>query len=301
MAETGGVHVEFLAGPRLLPTSPPPYRSSVSFNRARSALIGTRFGDLRSVAETGSTNADMLTLLRSAGLAGLDAPGPIVLIADHQTSGRGRLDRVWQAPPGASVLMSIGMPLVALPADRRSMLTTALSLAVTDATSELGIPEVGVKWPNDLVAGAPNHRKLGGILAEVHLVDGVGECVIAGVGLNVNWPEIPGDLADIATSMNQLVGHEVDRDDLVIALLRSLDQRWLPALEGGAAGLSTLGDAARDRSATLGRRVRVELPRGELIGVASDIGADGALTVIDDGGVAHTVTVGDVVHLRTTD
>src|SRR5690349_17796857 len=87
------------------------YLSSVSFHRAKSALLGTRFGDLRSVAETGSTNADMRTLLGSAGLSGVGSPSPVVLVADHQTAGRGRLDRTWQAPPGASVLMSIGMPV----------------------------------------------------------------------------------------------------------------------------------------------------------------------------------------------
>src|SRR6187431_889363 len=87
------------------------YLSSVSFHRAKSALVGTRFSDLRSVVETGSTNADMRTMLASAGLAGVHSPSPIVLLADHQTAGRGRLDRTWQAPPGSSVLMSIGLPV----------------------------------------------------------------------------------------------------------------------------------------------------------------------------------------------
>jgi BirA family biotin operon repressor/biotin-[acetyl-CoA-carboxylase] ligase len=71
----------------------------------------TRFADLRAVSETGSTNADVRDLLRARRPGDASATSPVVLVADHQTAGRGRLDRSWQAPPGASVLMSIGLPV----------------------------------------------------------------------------------------------------------------------------------------------------------------------------------------------
>jgi len=280
------------------------YLSSVSFHRAKSALLGTRFADLRSVAETGSTNADVRTLLGSAGLSGVASPSPIVLVADHQTAGRGRLDRSWEAPPGASILMSIGMSVADLQVERRGLLTTCLALAVVDATAEAGLQQVRIKWPNDLVvevpadeASGPGYRKLGGILAELVTVEGAGDCVVLGLGLNVNWPEVPAELAGTATSLNHLAGHDLDREDLVAGILRSLDALRLPQLESGGPPVALAADY-REHSATLDRRVRIELPQGELTGVAVEVTADGALVVADDAGERHTVTVGDVVHLR---
>ena len=289
----------------------------MSFHRAKAALVGTRFADLRSVADTGSTNADMRGLLDAAALAGVSVPSPIVLLADHQSAGRGRLDRSWQAPSGSSVLMSIGLPVPTIPPQRRSLLTTCLALAVTDATASLGLDQVRIKWPNDLVIdapgdvpphapsdvpgagagdGGPGYRKVGGILAELHCVAGSGDCLILGIGLNVNWPEIPDELALLATSLNHVAGHDIDRDDLVAQILTLLDRVWLPALD--AADLAPLSEAYVARSATLGRDVRVELPGSELIGRATRVAADGALVVVDAAGTEHTVTVGDVVHLR---
>lgn len=281
----------------------------MSFHRAKAALVGTRFADLRSVADTGSTNADMRSLLDDAALAGAGSTAPIVLLADHQSAGRGRLDRTWQAPAGSSVLMSIGLPVAHIPQERRSLLTTCLALSVTDATAALGVASVQIKWPNDLVVdpptdepiasaadAGPGYRKIGGILAELYPVDGLGDCMILGIGLNVNWPEIPDELSVLASSLNSLAGHELDRDDLVIELLTSLDRVWLPALDGS--GSQRLGGAYAERSATLGRDVRIELPVGQLEGRALRVTPDGALVVLDTDGVEHTVTVGDVVHLR---
>jgi len=271
----------------------------MAFERAKAALVGTRFSDLRWVAGTGSTNADMLGLL--AERAGVPGPAtPIVLLADHQSAGRGRLDRTWEAAPGSSLLMTIGLPLADLPVPRRTLLTAALAVSVTDAQ-----PELRIKWPNDLVAvgvGADGgDRKVGGILAEVHTVAGVGDCALLGMGLNVNWPQIPDDLDGIATSLNLLLGGDVDREVLVAELLVALDSRWLPLVGNRAGGIEEFLDAYRARSATLGRRVRVELPGAELFGTAVDIEPDGALVIEDDQRVRRAVTVGDVVHLRPTD
>jgi BirA family transcriptional regulator, biotin operon repressor / biotin---[acetyl-CoA-carboxylase] ligase len=274
-----------------------PYLSPVSFERAKAAVAGTRFADLRWVAETGSTNADV-----SAAIAERAAPGdPIVLVADHQTAGRGRLQRSWEAPPGTSVLMTVALPVDDVPPRRRTLLTSALALAVTDVRAELG-----VKWPNDLVVPSPaglavddpvGYRKVGGILAEVHELVGAGAWALLGIGLNVNWPAIPADLEPSATSLNLVVGHEVDREDLVADVLVAFDGRWLPLVEHGDPGGELLA-VYRERSATLGRTVRVELPDAELVGVATDVADDGALVVTDDEGVGHSVTAGDVVHVR---
>ena len=212
--------------------------------------------------------------------------------------------------------MTIGLPLAEFPPEHLTLLTTCLALAVTDATRALGIEQVNIKWPNDLVCDsapvsdpvsepspnrvehAPTYFNLGGILAEVHQIPGLGDCALLGLGLNVNWPELPPELVGIASSLNKIVGHEIDREQLLIELLTSLDVKWLPELQDPEGDQSVLYQTYRARSATIGTRVRVELPQGELVGVATGIATYGALLLRDDFGHDHVVTVGDVVHLR---
>lgn len=269
----------------------------MSFERAKAALSGTRFADFRWVEETGSTNADMVEILRTQDPS--EDRRPAVLVADHQTSGRGRRDRSWEAPPGSSILMSIGLPLAGIEADRWPLVNAAVALAAVDAA-----PDLRVKWPNDLVApgsGADGaDLKVGGILAELHAdLGGMGDCLVVGVGLNVNWTRMPDELADTATSLDILLEGEVDASVIVTDLLVSLDSRWLPRLGRSSPSVDELLDAYRSRSATLGRQVRIELEGGsELSGTAVDIDASGALVVETPDGSRSTITVGDVVHVR---
>src|SRR6476660_2337624 len=111
------------------------------------------------VEETGSTNADLVAAARAGASAGT------VLVADHQTAGRGRLDRTWQAPPGASLLLSV-LFRVDLPVADAHLLTTAVGVSAVDACQELTEVQARLKWPNDIVvdAGSSTVRKLGGIL-----------------------------------------------------------------------------------------------------------------------------------------
>lgn len=263
----------------------------MDFERAKAALAGLRFADLRWVAATGSTNDDVRRWL-TEGSAG---PEPVVLVADHQTQGRGRLDRSWQAPPGSSVLMTVGLPVSHVEPPRHPLIPIALALAVTDA-----FPQLALKWPNDLVVPVPadelGYRKAGGLLAEALEVDGV-PWLLVGLGLNVNWPSFPPELEASATSLDRIVGRPVDRADLVVGTLTAFATRWLPLLEDPERVTELLG-AYRARTTTLGARVRVQLFDTQIVGVAADLRDDGALVVTDDGGVEHAVTAGDVVHLR---
>jgi BirA family biotin operon repressor/biotin-[acetyl-CoA-carboxylase] ligase len=268
-----------------------PYLSPVGFDRAKALLSGSRFADLRWVAETGSTNADVRDLLAS----GASRTEPLVLVADHQTAGRGRRGRDWQAPPGTSLLMTIGLRVDGLAAERRPLLGTALALAVHEAR-----PELSLKWPNDLVvAGAPDdplgYRKVGGLLAESHRL-GDGDWVLLGIGLNVNWQEVPAELAEVATSLDRVLGRQVDREELCAEVLGAFDRRWWDLV--GRTELTELRSAYREASATIGSRVRVELPGSEVVGTATGITELGALQVLDDEGAVQVVSVGDVVHLR---
>lgn len=256
--------------------------------RATSALTGTRFARFHWVEETGSTNADLLRVARDGG-------PEQVLGADHQTAGRGRLGRVWEAPPGASLLCSI---LVRPPSGSGDphLVTTALGLAAAEAVEAVTGVTVGVKWPNDLVAGTsqvPDDRKLAGVLAESTVVDGRVDAVVVGIGLNVNWPDgFPDELAATAVSLRQLVGHDVDRTDLVVAMLRRF--------EAHLAAPERVRDDVLARSATVGRVVRVERGDGSVVGTATGLTADGRLLLEVDG-ATHEIAVGDVVHLRPTD
>lgn len=224
------------------------------------------------VDSTGSTNDDLLR----AAAAG-EAVDRTVLLAAHQTAGRGRLDRRWDAPPGANLLASIYFARVpARPAEITQRVGLAIVAAV-EATAGRPIVTVALKWPNDVLAG---DAKLAGVLAQ--RAAGV-PGVVVGFGVNVGWAP-PG-----AARLDDLVDANPARPpDVLAEILRCLD-----ALPGVVAG------AYRARLATLGRDVRVLLPGGgELVGRATDVTPDGALVVTGDDGREHRFEAGDVVHLR---
>lgn len=288
--------------------------------RARAALAGTRFADVRWVAETGSTNADVLALARDG------APEGVVLVADHQTAGRGRRDRTWVAPPEGSLLVSV---LLRPPARVAAAVTMAAAVAMAAAVEQVAaVParvRVGLKWPNDLVVDtAAGERKLAGLLAEADWPAGSTisggyrppapedrAVVVVGAGVNVSWPVMAPDpaggdaaldpsvaeVAGIATALNWL-GAEVDRVELLAAYLRGLEGLYAALLLDGPAGLL---DQWRERSATLGRRVRVDLGVDDVEGTAVDVTPEGQLVVEAIDGTRRTIAVGDVVHLRPAD
>jgi len=273
--------------------------------RARAALAGERFADVRWVGETGSTNADALALARAG------APEGIVVVADHQTAGRGRRDRAWAAPPGGSLLVSV---LLRPRAPVAGAVTMAAAVAMAAAVEDVAGVAAGVKWPNDLVvATAGGDRKLAGVLAEADWPAGTTisggsrppapyerAVVVVGVGVNVAWPaDVSGDpdlaaVAETATALSWL-GADVDRVDLLVAFLRGLAARYDDL---SAEGPDALVAEWRRRSATLGRRVRVDLGADDLEGMAVDVTPEGHLVVEADTGERRTVAVGDVVHLR---
>ena len=213
------------------------------------------------MAETGSTNDDLLAA------AGKDAPDRAVLYADHQVAGRGRLDRTWTAPRGTNLLVSFLFR--AVPGDP-SELTRRVGLAAVDAAQVVAGVTASLKWPNDVLVG---DHKLAGILAQ----RGSGGEVVVGLGLNVGW----------APDGGARLGDDIEPAAMLRAVLAAFD--GLPA---------DIGQRYRSALATLGRRVRIELPADELVGRAVDVEPDGRLVVVDECAITHRVSVGDVVHLR---
>ena len=228
-------------------------------------LTGTRFRDVRWFERIDSTNRYLLECAAEGADEG------VVAVADEQTAGRGRLGRTWVAPAGAALLASV-LLRPELPVGRTHLVTLAAGLAALDAVEALSDAHAGLKWPNDVVV---DDRKLAGILAEAN---GAGS-VVVGMGCNVSPGVFPPDLAAMATAV------PLDRADLLAEWLHAYDER-LDALA------TVVGDAIA-RSATIGRRVRVELAHETFEGTASTLTDEGFLVV--DGRV---VGAGDVVHLR---
>jgi BirA family biotin operon repressor/biotin-[acetyl-CoA-carboxylase] ligase len=250
-----------------------------------------RFADVRHFDVVDSTNRYLLDEARAG------APEGVVAVADHQSAGRGRLGRRWEAPAGASLLVSVLLRPGVPPADRY-LVTAAVALAAAQAVEEETGVDLAVKWPNDLLA--PDGRKVAGVLAEAE-----GDAVVVGIGINVSWPteddELAGpgleDLAGRATSLAALGGRPVPRDRLLTALLAALEPR--AAALADAAGRRRLAAELRGACATLGARVRVELADGPIDGTAVDLTPSGQL-VVETASGRQVVSAGDVTHLRTT-
>lgn len=268
------------------------FRPPLDVRSLRDAVIGRDSGwrQLDVVAATGSTNADLLARAAS----GVDIDG-VVLIAEHQTAGRGRHGRGWSAAPQAQITMSVGVRVadpVRVPVETWGWLSLATGLAVVDAVAplaEVSAVETGLKWPNDVLAGPPGSvGKLAGILVEV-----AQPFAVIGVGLNVTQApeEVDGPGA---TSLFDLGVPAPDRDLLARSLLRQLGARLA---QWRSADPLLVADY-RARSLTIGERVRAVLPGGkQVVGIARDIDAQGRLRVETDGQTV-VVTAGDVVHLR---
>jgi BirA family biotin operon repressor/biotin-[acetyl-CoA-carboxylase] ligase len=235
-------------------------------------------------SDRGPWRVEWFTTLDSTNRRALDAArggaaDGLVVVADEQTAGRGRLGRTWEAPPGSSLLVSVLLRREGDPG--RAVMAAGVALA--GAVEEVAGVGAGVKWPNDLVVG---ERKLAGLLAEVD-----GDAVVIGAGCNVNWESFPDELAATATACNLEAGRPVDRDALLATYLDRL-------AEARATGAAVVDDY-RARLTTVGRAVRVHHVRGDdVVGTAIGVTDDGALVVRDGRGVDHTVVAADVHHLR---
>jgi BirA family transcriptional regulator, biotin operon repressor / biotin---[acetyl-CoA-carboxylase] ligase len=281
---------------------------------------------------TGSTNADLL----ARALAG--APEGLVLAAEEQSAGRGRLGRTWVSPPRAALTFSLLVRPAAVPLARRGWLSLLAGVAVASAvTAVTGVP-TQLKWPNDVLAApapgasaapapgasaapatgastAPgasagpsisagpgagtSAAKLAGILAEA-----TGDAVIVGVGLNVSTepgelpPSGPGALA--ATSLRIAGAAALAREPLLAAILAGFERWYLAWRQAdGDPGRCGLRAEYTRWSGTIGRRVRVELPGGQVLsGLAVGVEEDGRLLVRVSPDAELSVAAGDVVHLR---
>lgn len=233
-------------------------------------------------------------------------PGVCVAVADEQTSGRGRLDRHWTAPPGAALLASAGLTPSRLPLRHAWRLAATVALAMIDAAeAAAGLRDetVWLKWPNDLVAEGPDGRllKLAGVLGESQSEGDQVSSAVIGIGVNADWPAatFPIELAPSMTSLREISGgRPVDRDVLLDAWLARLE----PRLEALAAGVFDAGGWSR-RQRTTGRHVEIDL--GDRIVSGGAVGVDpesgGLLLRVEDQGRPLVVDSGEVIRCRVVE
>jgi BirA family biotin operon repressor/biotin-[acetyl-CoA-carboxylase] ligase len=253
----------------------------------RDGLVGAGrpWRQLDVVAETGSTNADLIA--RAVGGADIDGS---VLLAEYQSAGRGRHGRVWSAPPRAQIALSVGVAAASVPRSSWGWLPLAAGVAVADALTAVAGVAPGLKWPNDVLVDG---GKLAGILAEVAAPAPV---VVLGLGLNVTLTtdEAPDPAA---TSLLMLGSSATDRNVLARKVLSELALRIDAWRSAGGADAALVADY-QHYSVTLGSRVRATLPGGrDVVGIAHVIDDTGRLCV-DTGGETVAISAGDITHLR---
>jgi BirA family transcriptional regulator, biotin operon repressor / biotin---[acetyl-CoA-carboxylase] ligase len=267
-------------------------RESLDAAAVRAAVVrpGGRWRAIEVTGVTGSTNADLLA--RAAD----GEPEGLVLAAEEQSAGRGRLGRGWVSPPRAALTFSLLVRPGTVPRARHGWIPLLAGVAVASAVRAVAALDARLKWPNDVLADG---AKLGGILAEA-----TGDAVVVGIGLNVSTdpaelpPPGPGGLA--ATSLRAAGSACLDRDLLLAEILASFERWYQPwRRAAGDPERSGLREAYTRLCDTTGRGVRVELPGGQVLsGGAVGIDSGGRLVVRTSPGSEVAVAAGDVVHLR---
>lgn len=240
------------------------------------------------VEETASTN------LLVAQRAREGAPAGLVVVAESQTAGRGRLDRTWEVPPRAALTFSV-LARPEAPAEVWPWLPLLTGYAVHAALVDR-VPGLGLKWPNDLLVGdetgTRSDRKIGGILVE-RVDTPTGPAAVLGIGINVSQEQAELPIAE-ATSLFLEVEGDPDRTEVLGQVLGSIEA-LMPLLDD----VESLRRAYAGECVTLGKQVRADLPGGESVtGVAVDIDPGGRLVVETATGPVP-VGAGDVVHVRS--
>ena len=250
-------------------------------------------------AAIGSTND------RARQLAQLGAPEIALISADEQTAGRGRQGRSWFTPPGTALAFSL-LTRPAIAAHQAMRLTMLAGLAVVEGIERATHLRLALKWPNDVVVisderstmmneGNSSHppqatRKVGGILTECTFQNDLVDYAVIGIGLNVNVDfSQQVELREIATSLMQLAGREMDRRAVLKAIVAALVDRYV-----GLADDKRLQEAWAARLINLGRPIRVSLNDQIVEGYAEGVDHDGALLLRTGAGRVQRLLTGDV-------
>jgi len=217
----------------------------------------------------------------------------IVVVADSQTKGKGRLGREWISPPGVNLYFSVILK-PDMPPSEAPLITLAAAVATASVLRTWkGIP-AEIKWPNDIMIKG---KKAGGILTEMKTFGDAIDIVVVGVGLNVNMPldDLPEDIRSVTTTLKIEKGAPSDRAGLLSGMLAGLDNAYKNLLNGNKKAII---NGWRSLSCTLGNRIMVRDHDRTITGVAENIGQNGELIVKLESGETEIINAGDVTVLK---
>jgi len=223
------------------------------------------------------------TMHEAAALAAAGCESGTAVVAEEQTAGQGRHGHVWHSEAGSGLYVSVVLRLPLQP-DSLPVLTLALGMATAEAIARVTDLKPDLRWPNDLMLGG---KKTAGILAQI-----VDSAVIAGIGINVNHPAFPPEIAGEATSLRLASGRAHSREDLLGTLLPTIDSFCRMLVEGGRERIIDL--FARHSSYARGKRVRVDQPGGVIEGTTAGLDPSGFLKLRADDGSESLILAGGV-------
>ncbi|HZS46056.1 MAG TPA: biotin--[acetyl-CoA-carboxylase] ligase [Blastocatellia bacterium] len=216
------------------------------------------------------------------------------VIADQQTSGRGRQGRSWYSPAGEALYLSLVLkPSTA--AEKLQLITLATAIAAAETAKQFLLNQApNIKWPNDILI---NNRKVCGILVESSFEGGKVKYVILGIGFNLNQTQFPPGINDLATSLRIENGSEYDRQEFALALLDRI-AHWYSIVQNDQTDAvinrwSELSNYANDKSVT------IDLGHEQLSGITCGLSETGALRLKTKNGTVTTINAGEIVNLRS--
>ena len=223
------------------------------------------------------------------GLANEGCPNGLVVVAEEQGAGKGRLSRGWISPYAKGIWFSVVLKPPFLPQEA-SKCTLLAAVAVVKAVMRIACVHAAIKWPNDILLMG---RKLVGILTEMNAEFGHINYVVIGTGINTNATpdDYPEDVKDIAVSVADAATEQFTRVDLLCDILKNMEDLYEKALLDGFAPIL---EEWRKYSCTLGQEVKVMAPDCTYFGKAEDIDEDGLLIVRKVDGTLEKVMAGDV-------
>jgi BirA family biotin operon repressor/biotin-[acetyl-CoA-carboxylase] ligase len=255
------------------------------YQHLKTRVIGRRMRYFESIPSTIWFGKDL------AEQGGLDELHGMVIIAEEQTGGVGRMGRAWVSPSGGIWVTIILKPKV--PIDHLFMLTLAGSVSVARVLRRMFDIGALIKWPNDIIIG---DKKVAGILLELGAEgDQVKYCLVGmGIDANISIEELNESIRHTITSISHEVDHEVDRAALLASILKEFEVRYDMIAQGE---YDAVIREWKNFSSTIGRRVRINTLKNTFEGEAIDIDPSGALVVRKDNGKIEKVIAGDCVHI----
>jgi BirA family biotin operon repressor/biotin-[acetyl-CoA-carboxylase] ligase len=268
----------------------PPYEKSMKLNqeKLKQSLDGNFIGhQLHYYEKIGSTNDEAFRL----GLAG--APEGTALIANSQSAGKGRMQRVWHSPAGSNIYTSIILRPEITPA-RTPHISILAGVAVAEVLESYCPDRIKLKWPNDVLI---DEKKVCGILSQIKTAASEVDFIVLGIGINVNisYSQFPKEICSLATSLAIETGREISRQELIIRLYENLAKWYKQLLQDG---FGRIKEKWLSMSPMIGKTVQVMFQEETVSGKAIGLDEDGSLILLAAENKEFKVSAGDATIVK---